>query len=392
MAAPSRSTLLKLLTEACELEHGLACSYLFSAMSLRQEADGASLEPDRLPLVRQWASAIYFIASQEMQHLAQAWNLLVALGGTPYYLRPNFPQTSKYYPLSIRLSLEPFGRSALERFIKYETPMSIPLKADDGAADFRSIGELYQMIADGIAALPNAIIGDPDDQVGCDIVDFPDMVRVTDVASAHRAIVQITAQGEGLKVDRTDCHFGMFRTLQAQYEAALRANPRFSPAYPVMTNPTIDKSSAYGAPEANPITARNSVAAAQLFDSVYSLMLRMLGYAFTPCGDNGLRCGFGQSAIIAMATVLKPLGEALVQLPASDGGKKNAGPCFGLTRHVTLPAEAATARILVVERLAELAADAAALAERLRDRKAFANVATTLKRLSDSVSAMPAPG
>ena len=33
----SRSTLLKLLTEACELEHGLACSYLYAAMTLRRQ-------------------------------------------------------------------------------------------------------------------------------------------------------------------------------------------------------------------------------------------------------------------------------------------------------------------------------------------------------------------
>ena len=33
----SRSELLKLLSEACELEHGLACSYLYAAFSLKQD-------------------------------------------------------------------------------------------------------------------------------------------------------------------------------------------------------------------------------------------------------------------------------------------------------------------------------------------------------------------
>jgi len=61
---PSRSTLLRLLTEACELEHGLACSYLFAAMSLRQEPAGHQLPPDRMLIVRQWASQLYFVASQ----------------------------------------------------------------------------------------------------------------------------------------------------------------------------------------------------------------------------------------------------------------------------------------------------------------------------------------
>jgi hypothetical protein len=76
----SRSTLLRLLTEACELEHGLACSYLYAAMTLRQEPSGRELSPGQVLLVRQWASQVYFVASQEMLHLAQAWNLLVALG------------------------------------------------------------------------------------------------------------------------------------------------------------------------------------------------------------------------------------------------------------------------------------------------------------------------
>jgi hypothetical protein len=381
----SRSTLLKRLTEACELEHGLACSYLYSAMSLRQEPDGQFLPADKLPLVRQWASEIYFIASQEMQHLAQAWNLLVALGGTPYYLRPNFPQSTKYYPLHMPLSLEPFGMEALGRFIEYETPLTRPLKPDDGQDDFLSIGELYQRVAEDIKALPDAIIGDADDQVGRDIVDFPDMVRVTDVDSAVRAIAQITAQGEGVRDDRSDCHFGMFNALQEQLKAELATNSKFSPAYPAMLNPTTDDSIAYGAPKAKLIENSDSVAAAQLFDSVYSLMLRMLGYAYTPCAENGLRRAFGQTAIVAMVTVLKPLGETLVRMPAGKG--KNAGPCFGLTRHVMLPAEARTAHTLVTERFDELVEQSADLASRLRDWPGLASVATTLKRLSNTAAA-----
>src|SRR6266851_4499582 len=121
----SRSTLLRLLTEACELEHGLACSYLYAAMTLRQEPEGRRLPPQQALLVRQWAAQVYFVASQEMLHLAQAWNLLTALGGTPYYLRPNFPQNTKYYPLHMRLALEPYGERALERFIAYEKPAEL---------------------------------------------------------------------------------------------------------------------------------------------------------------------------------------------------------------------------------------------------------------------------
>src|SRR5882724_8990093 len=147
----SRSDLLRLLTEACELEHGLACSYLYAAMTLRQEPAGDMLPPDQVLLARQWAAQVYFVASQEMLHLAQAWNLLIALGGTPYYLRPNFPQGTKYYPMHMKLAAEPYGESALDRFVAYEKPFALLAehrfvqkaaapRAADGAA-FTTIGQ-----------------------------------------------------------------------------------------------------------------------------------------------------------------------------------------------------------------------------------------------------------
>ena len=387
---PTRSTLLRLLTEACELEHGLACSYMFAAMSLRQEPAGAIFPPEKLPLARQWASQIYFVASQEMLHLAQAWNLVVALGGSPYGLRPNFPQNTKYYPLHMRLALEPFGEAAIDRFIGYETP-SDPLpehahfaamtKSDDG--DFRTIGELYGLIEGGIKALPNAIIGDSIDQAGPDLIDFPDIIRVVDVPSAVRAIQMITHQGEGNQTDRADCHFGIFLKLRDELAREKTLNARFSPAYPTIENPATDTSEEYGAPHATLIENLETRAVARAFDGLYSLMLRMLTYAFTPRGEPRLKRAFGQLAILMMVTVLKPFGEALVQMPARDlADLRNAGPTFGLTRHVIFSADPNAARILAAERLAELAAEVARLAASPGAPATLARVDAALRRLS----------
>jgi hypothetical protein len=389
----SRSTLLRLLTEACELEHGLACSYLYSAMTLRQEPAGQQLLPEQAILVRQWASQVYFVASQEMLHLAQAWNLLTALGGTPYYLRPNFPQDTKYYPLHMRLALEPYGEAALRRFIGYEKPAALlpehafvaamvkpPAAAD--SREFQTIGELYEKIKRHVEELPEAIIGNPADQVGPDLIDFPDIVRVVDRDSAHRAIDLVTHQGEGNKTDRKDCHFGIFMTLHKELEREKTRNPDFAPAYPAMTNPSTDTSEAYGAPRATPITHPHTKKVANLFDGLYSLMLRMLGYTFTPSGDANLRRTFGQGAIVMMATVLKPLGEGLAQMPAAASpGGVTAGPPFGLTRHVVLPAEERVARLLVSERLADLTAKAAQLAASPQAHASLDRVEATLRRL-----------
>ena len=388
----SRSTLLKLLTEACELEHGLACSYLYSAMSLRQEPFGAMLSAAEVLLVRQWASQVYFVASQEMLHLAQAWNLLVAVGGTPYYLRPNFPQRTNYYPLHMRLALEPYGEAALKRFIGYEKPLELLaehsfvkeiVKPRSGApTDFHTIGELYATIERGIAELPDAIIGNPDDQVGTDIVDFQGIVRVVDVDSARQAIALVTHQGEGNQTDRADCHFGIFISLLEALQKAKKLNPQFTPAYPAMTNPSVDTSAGYGAPQAKPITDPFAIEVAGLFDGLYSLMLRMLGYTFSPGGDLQLKRALAQGAIVLMATVLKPLGEGLMQLPSAPGASSTAGPPFGLTRHVTLPVDALAAGFLVSERLEELTAVASKLAAPPAGPAALGKVAAILRRLS----------
>jgi len=329
----SRSTLLKVVTEACELEHGLACSYLYSAMTLKQEPDGERLPAEHAPLVRQWAAQVYFVASQEMLHLAQAWNLLTALGGTLYYPRPNFPQNTKYYPLHMRLALEPYGERSLERFIAYEKPVDLRQehafvektskpRAADGD-NFRTIGELYHLIERAISDLPNAIVGDPNAQVDRDLVDFPDIVKVVDVESALQAIHLMTHQGEGNQTDRADCHFGIFLELQRALLSEKQRNPKFKAAHPAMLNPATDTSQEYGAPHASLIKNPFTADVARAFDRLYSLMLRMLGYTFTPGGDSDLRMAFGQSAIIMMATVLKPLGEGLTQLPATNEGHRS---------------------------------------------------------------------
>lgn len=380
MSSVSRSALLKLLTEACELEHGLACSYLYSAMTLRQEPDGKKFSPAQALQARQWASQVYFVASQEMLHLAQAWNLLTALGGTPYYLRPNFPQNTKYYPLHVRLELEPYGESALNRFIAYEKPVEL-LRAED-RSEFNTIGELYNQIEAGIAALPNAIIGDAAAQIGPDLIDFPDIIRVVDTDSAHRAIHLVTHQGEGNQTDRADCHFGIFIALKKEFLLAKELNPEFSPAYPSIKNPTSDTSPQYGAPHATLIRNPQTKEIATVFDGLYSLMMRMLGYTFTQSGDLALRRVFGQTAIVMMVSVIKPLGEALARMPATD--KLNgctAGPPFGLTRHVILPADSNVAHFVVTERLAELTAALTRLAVLPSAPDILVRVESALRRL-----------
>jgi hypothetical protein len=372
----TRSDLLKLLCEAAELEHGIACSYLYAAFSLKRDISEGGITWDEQQKIRRWAAQLYFIASQEMLHLALVWNVTTAIGGTPYYLRPNFPQNTKYYPLNVPIELEPFGLRSLRRFILYEHPQQGPpgldvkellrLPGDDAEdIEFGSVGELYALIESGIRNIDEKelFIGSPTQQMTTDLVHFPDLVAVKDRASALKAIEEITEQGEGRVHHRENSHFEAFVTILQDLQASGAQGSSFSPARPAMTNPSAGVQRGYGA-NANPIDNPMSVQVAALFDSAYSLMLRMLAWSFEfdAAGVEPQLKAFCSAAIDLMPRVVLPLGEGLMLMPAGDKYPgKTAGPGFGLTRHVMLPPDAKNTRKLCRERFKELAALAAGL-------------------------------
>lgn len=371
----SRSQLLTLLSEACELEHGLACSYLYSAFTLKSDLKEGGLTWQQLQLIRKWAAQIYFVASQEMLHLAQVWNILTAIGGTPYYYRPNFPQGSRYYSFGQPLTLERFGRPALQRFRYYERPVDIDPNrrffaelgipsSEASTPSYRTVGELYDIVRTAIEALPedHLFIGKPEDQVGTELVDFPDIVKVVDRGSAVEAINRITHQGEGTETDRADCHFGMFTTVLREFEAAeAAASGNFQPARLSIMNPITKTRGDYGTIGGNIIEDDYTRRVSDLFDDIYMLMMRMLSYVFSNHGgDANTLKQFSRIAIGMMPTVILPLGEALTLLPAGiyNYGNQTAGPAFGLTRHVTLAPNPTIASTVVRERADELIATA----------------------------------
>lgn len=363
----SRSKLFSLLTEACELEHGLACSYLYTAFTLKQDISEGGLTWQQLQKVRLWAGQLYFIAAQEMLHLAQAWNLLAAIGGTPYYLRPNFPQGSKYFPLNLPFETERFGINSLDRFINFEQPDKryiyfFKQSDDNQLPPFQSVGELYRLIASGFENLPEKqlFVGFPERQVGSELIDFPNIVKVIDRPSALEAIRRITEQGEGTLLDRDDCHYGIFRSIRKSYLEELyeaeKSKVEFQPVRPSISNPATHLYSTLVTPNANLITNPYTASVADTFDSIYGLMLRMLQYVFdNATSDIPLLKLFAQLSLQTMTTVVKPLAESLTMLPAgSDYGNATAGPPFTLLRHVSLPIEAPAAYVIVHEKCEEL--------------------------------------
>jgi hypothetical protein len=394
--ASDRFQLLTLLSEACELEHGLACCYLYAAVSLKQDLAEGGLTWEQLQKVRLWASQVFHVAAEEMLHLAQAWNLLSALGGSPWYARPNFPQTSAYYPLHLPLETKPFSLETLERFIAFEHPHDPsaaprPPEPGDDAPAFRSVGELYGLIAAGIEAIPEdqLFIGDPDHQVGPELVDFPDLARVTGQESALKAIETITEQGEGTPGDRKDSHYDIFRHIRRSYlqqALATGSNVSFEPVRPCISNPVAFQQPFLAAPGANPIANWRTAEVASTLDSIYVLMLRLLQYVFdNATGDDPETSrSFAQASLQLMTSVIKPLGEALTLMPAgrSAYGAATAGPPFSINRQVPLPLTPSVARIVAGEKLAQLQQRLSTFDEQSHAPPQLRNAATNIMRMT----------
>src|SRR2546421_7001389 len=94
----TREELIYLLSRASELEHGLACIYLFAAYSLKNDVSEGGMTDDQAALVRGWRWHLAAVAIEEMFHLAQVSNLLTAIGGAPHFKRTNFPMPASAYP------------------------------------------------------------------------------------------------------------------------------------------------------------------------------------------------------------------------------------------------------------------------------------------------------
>ncbi len=115
----NRAQLIYVVSEACELEHGLSCSYQFAAFSLKTGTDEGVTE-DQLEAITRWKRSILDIAIDEMFHLAHASNILTAIGGAPHLRRPNFPAHPRMYPDGFNLTLTPFSDETISRFVFLE--------------------------------------------------------------------------------------------------------------------------------------------------------------------------------------------------------------------------------------------------------------------------------
>ena len=239
-----REALIYMLCQAAELEHGIMCQYLFAAFSLKQRAD-EGLTPEELEAVTRWRRTIAHVATEEMLHLALVQNVLSAIGAAPHLTRPNLPAPAHHYPAGVNLTLVPFGEPALQHFMFLERPEgmalegakgidapvhdAVPLMAEGDIVpqlqDFATVGHLYRSIEQGLVHLAdkfgerNLFVGPPRAQATSTDFRWPELVAVTDPASAQRALDTILEQGEGARGHWEAAHFGQFVEILDEYRA-----------------------------------------------------------------------------------------------------------------------------------------------------------------------------
>jgi hypothetical protein len=330
------------------------CQYLFAAFSLKQR-DDEGLTAEALEAVLRWRKVVAHVATDEMLHLALVQNLLSAIGSAPHLARPNLPAPARHYPVGVNLTLVPFGELALRHFMFLERPEGMELEGAQGIdarvheavpllaegdivpqpQDFATIGHLYRSIEHGFDHLAeklgerNLFAGPARAQATSDYFNWPELVPVTSLATAHEAIDTILEQGEGARGHWEDAHFGQFVRILDDYRQLKAASPDFEPARPVLFATVRPSEHDDRTPRiTDGVTARCT----DLFNVGYEVLLQLLYryFAHTEETDAQLKTLSG-AAIALMFRVLKPLGDTITTLPVGpEHPGMTAGASFEL--------------------------------------------------------------
>ena len=402
-----REALIYTLGKAAELEHLIMLTYLYAAFSLKQRED-EGISADGLAAAKRWRRTLISIGEQEMLHLALVQNLLTAVGAAPRLARPNFPLPAFAYPAGVRIELMPFSETALRHFAYLERPEGMAIDDVEGSTalsqaaelphdeedeivpnlqEFDTIGQLYRSVQLGIEQLAERLgperlfVGPPDAQATAEHFRWPELVAVTDVASARRAIDTIVEQGEGARGEWRDAHFGRLLGILDEYRALRAADPTFEPARPVTLANVRPQAYGSGIPI---ISEPGTTRAMDLLNVVYEVLLQLLSRYFAHADETPEQLAvLADVSVGLMYSAIRPLGSIVTGLPVGMGSPGvTAGPGFELFYAVDylLPHRQA-AWVLMEERLRDAAAFAVRCGQACTPelRLPLANVARALE-------------
>lgn len=414
----TREDLIALLHEAAELEHGLCCSYLYAAFSLKVGDDTLTSTQDEA--VCRWRGVVGGVAAEEMLHLGLVANLLTAVGGAPHFGRPGFPQRSRFYPGGLSIGLRRFDDETLSLFMHLERPVDMDVETGIGTdpdvdldaappatppgsltrtdqvltpdpGDLATVGQLYEAIEAGFIELDRHIgqdrlfIGPPDAQVGEEAFRLSGLTPVADLDSARIALATLVEQGEGVRGDWTDAHYGKFRRVRDELRSLRQADPALDPAWPCVDNPV--------GPDTIPsdnqtaVTGHDAVDLLNLFNNSYTLMTNMLLRMFAHADDGMVALqALADSARRLMTAVLGPIGNLLATVPADNGSNATAGASFEMHRAATLVPHRPAAWLILSEQTDRISQFAEQLSAEIdapnlaSARDTLADIACTVRR------------
>ena len=383
-----KATLAAYITEAAMLEHQFMCQYLYAAFSLKKYPD-KTCSPAQLEAVRRWASLIYTIARQEMEHLSIANSLLTAIGSPPWFGHTNFPTQSRWYqstalrlknsgqnapePCDFPFLLQAFDLSVARRFCCMESPALEHVPSHDkanvrkwcyqpgcgcvpelpepppsaysfvggsdqsaNAVEPGTVQQLYAAITSGLQYLNTELgakalfsghqSGQSEILMEYDIFLF----KICNLETALAGIQLVIRQGEGIDTPPGyDSHFQNYYDIAVEYEEILKQDDKFEPALPLPLDPQPGQYKI-------PIT-KDAVAT---FNDGYVAMLYMLAayYGnFNPATYNQPPYLFQalEQTVFAptMTMLIRSLAELIVQLPADESGAP-AGPVLNMSPEV----------------------------------------------------------
>jgi hypothetical protein len=235
---------------------------------------------------------------------------------------------------------------------------------------YSSLSELYGNIREGLQRVPNLFMVDKGRGGGehhlflresINAVHPDYQLEVDDLASALFAIDVITEQGEGniltSVTPKEESHFDTFFRISnllmtEQMKGARDRRAPWSPAYPVVRNPTLHE----GNPAKELVTDPDAREVLQIFNRSYFMMHQLMLQHFSQCPDSSLRRSeLMNMAIEIMTGVMRPLAELLVTLPSGRPGK-TAGPSFELESLPRYVSRTDVARRTITLRFEHLAA------------------------------------
>ena len=211
--------------------------------------------------------------------------------------------------------------------------------------EFDTIGQLYRSIEAGLVYLDERLgserlfIGPPNAQATEEHFRWPELVAVTDLASARRAIDTIVEQGEGARGEWRDAHFGRLLGILDEFLELKRADPGFEPARPVVAANVRPQSTGVVVPL---ITDPGTTRCMDLLNVAYEVLLQLLSRYFAHTDESPEQLEvLANVSVGLMYSVIKPLGHRRHDAAGRPGpAGRHRGPGVRALLRGRLPAPA----------------------------------------------------